>query len=329
MPLPADDLVASTAKNRSDYISDGVTSNIALMYILKKNGKIRNGDFSGSKLVLPITYSGLNKTDSGTSNTGLKDVGFFNNYADFDITKGASTLTNSEWEATELASYISMSLREGWQNMGEEAALDWAEQKLKNCKLETMQVMADALYGDGTDFGGNAFDGFGVLFPNDNTTGTSGGIDRATYTWWRHQTRPANGITKSNIRGLMDNIELDTRRGSEQCDYILFGRNLFQAYQDYMHDLQRITTAEEADSGFATIKDMGRLIYFDAALDPKTGYYLNSDTVEYRHPKGQWFNVGDKEQVPGGTYSYVRTYNAGQLVCRDPARNGVITDTST
>src|SRR5688572_28622167 len=103
MPLPADDLVASTAKNRSDYISDGVTSNIALMYILKKNGKIRNGDFSGSKLTLPITYSGLDKTDGAT----LKDVGFFNGYADFDITKGASTLTNSEWEASELASYIS------------------------------------------------------------------------------------------------------------------------------------------------------------------------------------------------------------------------------
>ncbi|MGB1321738.1 MAG: phage major capsid protein, partial [Vibrio gallaecicus] len=296
MALPADDLVASTAKNRSDYIADGVTDNLALMYILKKGGKIRKGDFSGSELTLPITYSGLNKTDDGT----LHDIGFFQGYADFDITQGAATLTHSKWEATELASYISMSTREGWQNMGEEKALDWAKAKLKNCRLETTQVMGEALYGDGTGFGGDAFDGLSVLFPADNTTGTVGGINRATdgATFWRHQVvDPGAEITSANIRGYLDEMELDTRRGSEQVDLIIFGRNLFRAYQDYLHPLQRITTVDTVDSGFATLKDMGRTVYYDAVCDDNTGYFLNTDTLEYRHPKGQWFNVGDKEKV--------------------------------
>lgn len=328
MALPADDLVATTAKNRTDYIADGVTDNIVIMYILNKGGKIRNGDFSGSELTLPITYSGLNKADDGT----LRDIGFFNGYADFDITQGAQTLTHSKWEATELVSYISMSTREGWQNMGEEKALDWAKGKLKNCRLDTQQVMAEALHGDGSGFGGHAYDGLVTMFPADNTTGTLAGINRATdgANFWRHQVQnPGVEIDSTNIRQYMDDMELDTIRGAEQCDLIIFGRNLYRAYQDHLHGLQRVVDVREADSGFPVINDGGRKVYFDATCPVDKGYYINTDTFEYRHPKGCWFKVGDKEPVPGSTYSYVQTYNAGQFVCNDVARNGVIVSTPT
>ncbi len=317
------ELVASTTYNRRKKIADGVTANNTVFYMLDKKKRITVGDFSGSSLLEPITYSGLNKTDDGT----LHDAGFFRGYANFDPTLGVETLTASEWEAAELGAVINISNRETWQNAGEERVIDLMESKIMNMELELQELTSTSTWGDGTAFGGDEFDGIPTIISATPAVGTTGGINRATSTWWQNQYIGVN-ITSANIVGQMDEMDLLTRRGGQACDMIVAGKTMFRAYQDALHSQRRITTAELGDSGFKTLEYNGVPVMYDAKCPDKDMYFINTNTLKFRYPKGWWFNVERAQQVPGATYKYVPCYVSGNFTCSDLARNGLLRDTT-
>jgi len=318
------ELVASTAYNRRKEIADGVTGHNAVFYMLDKKKRITVGDFSGSSLLEPITYSGLNSTDDAT----LHDAGFFNGYASFDPTLGVDTLTASEWTAKELGAVINTSNRESWQNAGEERVIDIVEAKVMNMKKELEELTATSTYSDGTAYSGDEFDGIPTIVSSTPAVGTTGGINRATNTWWQNQYNGVAGIDDTTIVGLMDDMHLDTMRGNESVDFIVAGKNMYRHYQDALHNDRRITTAELGDSGFKTLEYTGIPVIYDSKCDTNSMFFLNSNTLKFRYPKGWWFRVEKAQQVPGATYKYVPCYVAGNFTCSDLARNGLLEDTT-
>lgn len=319
MPLEIQDLIASTAHNRTSEIQDAVTNHSPLFYMLKKKKKIVKGDFSGSSVYEPITYSGLNKTDDGT----LHDAGFYKDYANFDVTLGAKTLTASEWEGAELGAVISISNRETWQNVGIDRKVDWANQKIENMKMELQNLMSTSVYSNGTAYGGNEFDGLGAIVSATPAVGTIGGIDRATESWWRNQYINPD-ITSVSLISQMDVMDLLTMRGSQKCDLILAGKNMFLQYQSELQAYRRIHSSSLGDIGFKSLEYNGTPVIYDANCAADKMYFINTDTFKFRHPKGWFFKTEKSQQVPGATYHYIPCYVAGNFTCSDLARNGLI-----
>ena len=315
------ELIASTAKNRSTEIANAVTAENTVFYMLEKKKRITVGDFSGSSCLEPITFSGLNKTDDGT----LHDAGFFRGYANFDPTLGVETLSASEWEAKELGAVINSSNRESWQNAGEERIIDLVDSKIENMKLELQELVATSTWGDGTAFGGDEFDGIPTIISATPAVGVTGGLNRASDLGgaWRNQ-YDTDTITSANIVGLMDEMSLLTRRGAQSCDMIVMGLSMYRKYQDALHVLRRITTADLGDSGFATLEYNGVPVMYDAKCPTNDAYFINTKTHKFRYPKGWWFNVGKNQQVPGATYNFTPCYVAGNFTCSDLARNGLL-----
>ncbi len=317
-------LVATTAKLREKQVVNAVNSEITLMMMLKNNKKIKTGNFRGSELAIPLSYKGLDDVDDAS----LGDVGFIKNYATFSPTLGAETITHSKWEGAELVGHITMSYREQWQNSGSEAVIDWAEHKLENLEQTMLEVAANSLYGDGTGWSNNEWTGLGALLPEDPTTGTVGGINRADDAWFRHKANATGEITKDNIRDILDEAELECNRGTQTLDCKIFGKNIFRALQQEMHEKQRImVTDAKPDTGLKYIYDSGSKVYYDAVCPANEGYMWAKRALEFRYPKGWFFKVGDKDQAEASTYEIINMYAAGNLVLIDPARCFRLTNT--
>lgn len=323
MPLNINELVATTAHKRRKEIANAVVGHNALFYMLDKKKRIMTGDFSGSSCLEPIIYSGLDKVDDGV----LNDAGFYKNYAIFDPTLGVETITASEWEGAELGAVINTSNRESWMNAGGERALDWAEAKILGMESELQELISTSCYSNGTAWGGNEFDGLDSIISRTPAVGTTGGIDRAANAWWRNQYQPWSTASGDTITTVMDRMDLDTLRGSDSVDLIIFGRDLFLAYKSELQQYRRIQSASLGDAGFKALEYNGIPVIFDAAVDAGRGYFINTKYLKFRHPKGWWFKTEKPQQVPGATYKFTPCYVAGNFTCSDLQRHGVIEKT--
>jgi hypothetical protein len=69
------------------------------------------------------------------------------------------------------------------------------------------------LYGDGTGNGGKNLDGLGAAVAVSPTSGTYGGINRATWTFWQNQI--TTGATSSAVSNAASNIALRSNNSSD------------------------------------------------------------------------------------------------------------------
>jgi len=69
------------------------------------------------------------------------------------------------------------------QNTGKEMVIDLLEARIKNAERTMKNNITSGLYSDGTGTGGKQIGGLQLLVADDPTTGTVGGINRATYSF--------------------------------------------------------------------------------------------------------------------------------------------------
>ncbi len=71
--------------------------------------------------------------------------------------------------------------------------------RVKNAEKSLVDLVAQAAYSDGTSFGGKQMHGLGLFVVTNPATGSVGGIDRASNTFWRNQTATVTLTTGINI----------------------------------------------------------------------------------------------------------------------------------
>lgn len=94
-------------------------------------------------------------------------------------------------------------------------------------KLGFTEKLSLELHRDGTS-STDAVTGLDALIATDPTTGTVGGLNRATATYWRNQV--ATGITSSNLISTMESVWRECTRHGGKPDYILAGSDFIDAY---------------------------------------------------------------------------------------------------
>lgn len=273
------DIVATTIQSRTRQIADNVTFNNALSAKLNQRGNVK-------------TFGGGNSIMQELSFAQNANGGWYSGY-DLLPVAAQDVISAAEYAIKQLACPVVMSGLEQLQNAGREQMIDLLEGRITVAESTMANLMSGGLYSDGTGSGGKELTGLDAAVPTDPTTGTYGGIDRASWTFWRPKlfdsdsdlTTPG-AMTPSNIQEAMNGLWSQLVRGSDRPDLIVFDNIFWQIYLASLQAQQRFTQAETGKLGFPSIKYMDADVVLDGGIGgfcpDKTGFFLNTKYIFLR-----------------------------------------------
>lgn len=145
-----------------------------------------------------------------------------------------------------------------------------------------------------------------------------GGINAATYSWWRNQYGTGTTASASNIETLMDAQWLDTIRGTQKPDLIVAGNNMFTYYKNALRADQRLIDWEKANTlSFDGLRYQSATVLFDPNCATKRLYGLNTKDLKLVNDPGRRWAPGSTREIQNGTYEVIPVMWSGALLtCR-------------
>jgi hypothetical protein len=266
------DILATTIESRTRQIADNVTKNNAILMKLSTKGKIKT--FSGgSKILQELSFA--ENTNGGW-------------YSGYDILPvGVSdVISAAEFNIKQAAVPVVISGLEMLQNAGREKMIDLLDARLGVAESTLANLISGGLYSDGTGSGGKEIDGLNAAVPLDPTTGTYGGIDRATWTFWQSQLVDAASADPTTVQGLFNDLWVKLVRGTDRPDLIMVDNIVWSTYVESLQAQQRFMSPEVGNLGFPTIKYMDADVCLDGGIGgfapAGTAFFLNCDYIHYR-----------------------------------------------
>lgn len=268
------DMVATTIESRSGEIADNVTKNNALLAKLSKRGNIR-------------TISGGTKIFEELSFAENGNAGYYSGY-DILPVAAQDVLTAAEYAIKQAACPVTMSGLEMLQNAGKERIIDLLDGRMDVAESSMANLLAGGVYSDGTGTGGKEVTGLNAAVPLNPATGTYGGINRATWNFWRSKIsdQTAASLTSALIQGFMNALWAQLVRGVDRPDLIVSDSSVWAAYMASLQAQQRFTSPDTANLGFPTIKFMDCDYVLDGGIGgfcpPGTLFMLNTKYIFWR-----------------------------------------------
>ncbi len=284
MPSPnLSEIVTTTMYNRSKKLADNVSNNNALLARLEKKGKRK--PFSGGRQIMQELEYGENAT-----------FGWYSGYDPLNISP-SDVFTAALFDIKQASVAVSISGLEELQNNGDAAMIDLLESRIQNAEKTMRNQMANAVYGDGTAAAGKAIGGLQLLV-SDTGLGTVGGINAATWNFWRNVVFGAvsdggAAASTANIISYMDRVWLQLVRGTDKPDLIVADNNYYRMYMEALQPQQRFTSSDMAQAGFESLKFMSADVVFDGGIGGAAPlnhmYFLNTDYIYMRpHTKREY-----------------------------------------
>lgn len=264
------DIIATTIESRSKKLANNVTKNNALLSRLEKRGKIK--PVSGGRLI----YEELSFAENG-------NAGWYSGY-DLLPVAAQDVLSAAQYDFRQAACPVVISGLEMLQNAGAEQMIDLLASRIDVAESTMRNLICGGLYSDGTGAGGKEITGLNAAIPLDPTTGTYGGIDRSTWTFWRSKIRNvANGATyNSDLNTLWSSLV----RGADRPDLIIADNLSWNTYISGLQAQQRFTGTDSAGLGFPSLKYMDADYVLDGGIGgfcpTGTTFMLNTDYMKYR-----------------------------------------------
>lgn len=188
-----------------------------------------------------------------------------------------------------VGTYI-LSEQEEDENTGPEALLKLAKVKMQVLEESITERFSTYLYAVGAGLDPN---GLGNLIPDDPTTGSIGGISRATQNQWRTSAYQfSGGLDASNIEEAFDDILMDLTLKGEKPDVIICGRNIIRIYRQAVRDRTMIALSETKmggkmfDLGFRGVSHDNIPMIYDEDCGVNRAYFINSKYLRLHMLKG-------------------------------------------
>lgn len=189
-----------------------------------------------------------------------------------------------------VAGTVIISDQEQDENRGEAAVFRLMRAKMEVLERSIREKFSSYLYGAGA---GDDPLGLAALIPDDPTTGTLGGINRATETQWRTSSYDFNGsLDETNIEEAFDDTIMDLTMDASRPDVILCGRNIYRFYRAAVRDKVTINISETnngkrmMDLGFTGIAHQAIPMLYDEDCPVNKAYFINSEHLKLHMLKG-------------------------------------------
>jgi len=273
------EIVTTTLRNRSRTLSDNVSNHNALLRRLRENGN--QTSVTGRDIVRELEYA-----DNGT-------VQFYSGYETLDVSP-ADVLSAAVFDYKQLAGNVTISGLEQVKNSGEQAIINLLEARINVLEKSMMNSLSTAIYSDGTGSSGKEVGGLQLIVA-DAGTGTVGGINSSTFTFWQNvqTTATSSAFSTSNVQDDMNTIYLQLVRGADSPDLVMAGTNAYKAFLGSLQAIQRITSDDLARSGFTSVQYLNSDVVFDSACNTNRMYFLNTDYLRLEVAASRDFVPGE------------------------------------
>lgn len=325
MALPSTiftEMVTATDRTWGTKVTDNVSRHNALLARMKARGKIKTVG-GGYEIAEPLEYA-----ENGT----------YQRYAGYDAlnTNASDVLTSVRYPYRQVALHVTASGREIRMNASKEAMLNLVQARKDNAIRTAVNQFAIDLYSAGSL--NEQINGLQNLIQT-NGQGTVGGIDSATWTFWRNRFREATGTNTAaspsvanaaQFKGDMNALWIGLNRGTDKPDLIVMTHDFYSLFEVGEQDKQRYADSDLAKAGFTTLKYKSADVIFDDntnfATTGETAYFLNTDYLYLvQHREAQW--TPDNEKKPTNQDAVVvPIYWMGNLVCTNRALQGRLID---
>lgn len=294
------DIIATTIESRTKSAQDNLTNNNALLMRLKERGNIKT--ISGGSTVLQEIFYNDPNTNYANSYSGYETI---NISPDSPISAAQFTLKH-------YADAVTISGPEMLQNSGKEQMIELIATRVEVAQARLANKIDSDLHGDGTGNGGKALVGLAAMISTSPGSGTYGGIDRASWSFWQNGAYVAStvlgtAVTASNIQQAMNTTALSRVRGNDRPDFIYAGTTAYAMYLQSLQAIQRITDEKMGAAGFTAIKYYGSGGSADVVLGGGIGGnqtatrmdFINTKFTHFRPHKDRNFTAigGDRQAV--------------------------------
>ena len=311
------ELVSTTFRKHAKEIKDNVSKNNALLRRIYDKGNVRRED-GGLTIVAPLDYA--------ENNT-------YQRYSGYDVLNvGASdVISAAEYQWRQIAINVVASGLELRTNSGDSRIINLVKARLKNAIRTFKNNFSADIYSDGTL--ANQVNGLQALVA-DAGTGTVGGIDSSTWTFWKNKVQSAAAPIQgggaivpgaTTMESLMLPLWLALTRGDDQPDLIVMDNNYFTFFEQSQLSLKRYTDETKANAGFVSLKYKGADVIFDggSGIPANHAYFLNTDYLEIVVHKDADMTVMDEMKPYNQDAAVVPVLWMGNLVCSNRALQGV------
>lgn len=268
------ELVSTTFRKHSKEVIDAVSKNNALFKRMGEKKQVRTED-GGLSIVIPLDYA--------SNNT-------YQRYSGFDVLNVAQSdvITAAEYQWRQIALNVVASGQELRINKGDAQIIKLVKARVKNAMRTFKNNFSADMYGDGTL--PNQINGLQALV-SDAGTGTVGGIDSSTWTFWRNKVQSAAAPLQggaaivpgpTTMESLMLPLWLELVRGDDKPDLIVADNNYFSFYEQSQTSFKRYTGSDSASGGFVELKYKNADVIFDggSGIPVNRMYFLNTDYIE-------------------------------------------------
>lgn len=279
------EIITTTLRSRTGKLADNVTKNNVILLKMKEKGSLQT--VSGGRTIVQELEYAENST--------------YQRYAGYEVLniQPSDVFTAAEFDWKQIAVAVTISGLEGdVQNTGEEAIIDLLRSRIKNAEKTMANGMSADMYSDGTASSSKQIGGLQLLVADLPTSGTVGGINRATWSFWQNQYYDATtdggaAASAANIQGYMNTVALRCSRQQDRPSLIIADNNYYTLYLNSLQAIQRITDEKMAGSGFTSLKYFGVGQSSDVVFDGGYGgnapanhmYFLNPEYIKYRPHK--------------------------------------------
>lgn len=315
MSVNISELVTSTLRARNNMFADNITEDVALLAHLKRGGRIVNvggGRTITESLIYPQNNSAKWYRDMDTFTIAEEEI-----------------LDASEWDWAQLGAFIYLTGREKIMNRSTAEAIDLVTARLAAAQATLTNLTGSALYSDGSQQ--NELAGLQHIVPLDPTVSTTvGGINAGTgegAEWWQNSTSTIS-LATVGIQTGMNQLYLDVKRGGDKVDLITADYINYELYWNSLQLIQRIQQAQSADAGYQELFFNGAPVLADDQAPASTMYFLNTKYLKLKCAPDRKWTPDTKRLIDNADYEVTPVWFAGQMVCSNRERQGILRTTA-
>lgn len=283
------EMVTTTLRDHRKELADNVLLHNALLRRLMKKSRV-NSD-GGYEIVCPLEYA-ENSTYQRYSGFDLLNIGV------------SDVLSAAKFDWKQQAVHVVASGLELRQNSGKNAMIKLVKSRLKNAISTMKNQFSSDCWSDGTAT--NQINGLQALI-SDAGTGTVGGINSTTFTFWKSRLQSAaapiqggGAITpsKTTIQSLMLPLWLQLTRGEDVPDLIIADDTYFTYYEESLTDVKRYMSSDEGKGGFISLKYKSADVLYDSSgsgIPDAHMYFINTDYLDLTTHEDAFMSTLDKK----------------------------------
>jgi hypothetical protein len=266
-----DALLTTTLANYRKTLIDNIFDDYPLLSYMNgrlgravRGGSIKELKDGGESLIEHIMYEQNSTVDS---------------YAGYELldTTPQEGFTQARYTWKQYSTSISISGLEERSNRGEAAMINLLQAKTQQAEMSLRDRMSRDAFSDGT---GNSSKNLGGLEIIIDSTGTLGGINQSTYSWWASTETSGGSFAARGVNDMRTTFNTVTF-GNDKPDMIITTQTVHEFYEKSLQPQERFVDTKTADAGFMNLAFKGVPVIFDRDCTSGVMYFLNSRWLKF------------------------------------------------